>query len=158
MPLELSGVFRPLVELCVEPAGLCGRCPGVSVPLRVVRSPTGLPSKRGPGLGSFSKVDRGIGGICHVAPPTWLVSNFPVRPASSWGAPGRPGTPSEPRRGIDSPVVIRRGERAQMKLCQDSRCSLEGTRRVGELLGVARMVSGTVSHFRAEHGTSLETL
>ena len=69
-----------------------------------------------------------------------------------------PGTPSEPRSGIDSPVVIRRGERAQMKLCRDSRCSLEGTRRVGELLGVARRVSGTVLHFRAEHGTSPETL
>ena len=24
LPLELSGVFRPLVELCVEPAGLSG--------------------------------------------------------------------------------------------------------------------------------------
>ena len=24
--------------------------------------PTGLPSKRGPGLGSFSRADRGIGG------------------------------------------------------------------------------------------------
>ena len=44
-----SGGFRPLVELCVEPAGLCGRCTGVAVPLRVVPSPTGLPSKRGPG-------------------------------------------------------------------------------------------------------------
>ena len=40
--------LRPLVELCVEPAGLCGRCPVVAVPLRVVPSPTGLPSKRGP--------------------------------------------------------------------------------------------------------------
>ena len=30
-----SGGPRPLVELCVEPAGLCGRCTGVSVPLRV---------------------------------------------------------------------------------------------------------------------------
>ena len=35
---------------------------------RGVPSATGLPSKRGPGL---------------VAPPTWLVSNFLVRPASS---------------------------------------------------------------------------
>ena len=35
--------------MCVEPAGLCGRCTGVAVPLRVVPSPTGLPSKRGPG-------------------------------------------------------------------------------------------------------------
>ena len=39
-----SGGLRPLVELCVEPAGLCGRCTGVAVPLRVVPSPTGLPS------------------------------------------------------------------------------------------------------------------
>ena len=30
-----------------------------------------------------------------------------------------PRGPSEPRRGIDSPVVIRRGEWAQMKLCRD---------------------------------------
>ena len=36
-----SGGLRPLVELCVEPAGLCGRCTGVAVPLRVVPSPTG---------------------------------------------------------------------------------------------------------------------
>ena len=27
-PLPCSGGLRPLVELCVEPAGLCGRCPG----------------------------------------------------------------------------------------------------------------------------------
>ena len=31
------------------------------VTLRVVPSPTGLPSRRGPGLGSFSRADRGIG-------------------------------------------------------------------------------------------------
>ena len=72
-----------LFELCVEPTGVSGRCTGVSVPLRVVPSPTGLPLKRGPGLGSFSRADRGIGGVRHVAPPTWLVSNFLVRPASS---------------------------------------------------------------------------
>ena len=41
------------------------------------------PAKRGPGLGSFSRADRGIGGVRPVAPPTWLVSNFLVRPASS---------------------------------------------------------------------------
>ena len=81
--LSCSGGLRPLVELCVEPAGDCRRCTGVAVPLRVVPSPTGLPSKRGPGLGSFSRADRGIGGVRPVAPPTWLVSNFLVRPASS---------------------------------------------------------------------------
>ena len=30
-----------------------------------------------------SRADRGIGGVRPVAPPTWLVSNFLVRPASS---------------------------------------------------------------------------
>ena len=37
-----------------------------------------------------------------MAPHTWLVSNFLVRPASSLGAPGSPGIPSRPRRAIDS--------------------------------------------------------
>ena len=32
----------------MEPAGLCGRCTAVAVPLRVLPSPTGLTSKRGP--------------------------------------------------------------------------------------------------------------
>ena len=32
--LSCSGGLRPLVELCVEPAGLCGRCTGVAAPLR----------------------------------------------------------------------------------------------------------------------------
>ena len=48
--------------------------------------------KRGPGLGSFSRADRGIEGVGDVAPPTWLVSIFLVRPASSLGAPGKPGS------------------------------------------------------------------
>ena len=36
---EASNSDRLGVELCVEPAGLCGRCTGVAVPLRVVPSP-----------------------------------------------------------------------------------------------------------------------
>ena len=43
MLYALHAVIRPLVELCVEPAGLCGRCTGVAVPLRVV------PSRAAPG-------------------------------------------------------------------------------------------------------------
>ena len=50
----------------------------------VVPSPTGLPSKRGPSLGSFSRADRGIGGVRHVAPPTWLVSMIGVYSVSWW--------------------------------------------------------------------------
>ena len=100
-----SGGLRPLVELCVEPACVFGQCTGVSVPLRVVPSPTGLPSKRCPGIGFLSRVDLDIGVVQHVAPPTWLFSNFLVRPASSRGAPGRSRAPSRQSSVIDPPVL-----------------------------------------------------
>ena len=84
-----------LVELCVEPAGLCGRCTGVAVPLRVVPSPTGLPSKRGPHAGQtpsswkwFLKLAGGCGAtalgndpdltalrLCTF--PQWTPANLP---------------------------------------------------------------------------------
>ena len=67
-----------------EHAHYVSRVPlGLVSPPLPFSAPTGLPSKRGPGLGSFSRADRGIGGVRPVAPPTWLVSNFLVRPASS---------------------------------------------------------------------------
>ena len=78
-----SGGFRPLVELSVDPAFFSGRCTGLSVPLRVVTSSTGLPSKRIPCIEFLSRADREIGVVRHVAPPTWLVSNFTMRAASS---------------------------------------------------------------------------
>ena len=50
---------------------------------------TGLHSKRGPGLGSFSRADRGIGGVRHVAPPTWLgrTQQSPERPCQLHSIP-----------------------------------------------------------------------
>ena len=90
------GGLRPLVELCVEPAGLCGPCTGLAVPLRVVPSPTGLPSKRGPGLGSFSRADRGIGrsacGPTHVAR-----LEFPRETGLILRCAGKAGNPFQPR-------------------------------------------------------------
>ena len=68
---------RPRVELCVEPVGFSGRCTGVSVPLRVVPSSTGLPSKGCPGIGFLSRADRAIGVFRHVAPPTRLRLELP---------------------------------------------------------------------------------
>ena len=60
-PLELLRGLRPLVELCVEPAGLCGRCTGVAVPLRVVPSPTGLCIPGSPGESGLCS--RGSNGL-----------------------------------------------------------------------------------------------
>ena len=68
---------RPRVELCVEPVGFSGRCTGVSVPLRVVPSSTGLPSKGCPGIGFLSTAGRAIGVFRHVAPPTRLRLELP---------------------------------------------------------------------------------
>ena len=65
-----SGSLSPLVELCVETAGVSGRCTGVSVPLRVVPSLTGWPSKRRPGIGFSSTADREIRVVQHGAPAT----------------------------------------------------------------------------------------
>ena len=53
-----SRSLRPLVELCVEPAGLCGRCTGVAVPLRVVPSPKGLPSNNAGDMGLIPGLGR----------------------------------------------------------------------------------------------------
>ena len=68
------------------------------------------------------------------------------------------GTPSRQSRGINPPVPIRRGEGSKMKWCRESRCSPR-VRPVcwGNFL-VASRVPSTVSHFKTERGTSLETL
>ena len=50
---HLNAEFQRIARR-MESAGFSRRCMGMSVSLRVVPSPTGLPSKRGPGLGSFS--------------------------------------------------------------------------------------------------------
>ena len=44
--------------------------------LRFVPSSTGLPSKRCPGIGFFSRVGREIGVFRHVTPPTTLCLEF----------------------------------------------------------------------------------
>ena len=120
-------------------------CMGMSVPLRVVHSSTGLLSKRCAGIGFLSRADRKIRVVRHVAPHTWLVSNFLMRPASSLGAPERSGTPSRHSRGIDTPVAITRGEGAQMKWFREPRCSF----RVRPVCrGILRLHQGCQVPFR----------
>ena len=70
--LRCSRGDRPLVELYLEPTGFSGQCPGVSVPLRVFTSSTGLHSKWCPGIRFLSKMDQEIGVFLNVAPPTRL--------------------------------------------------------------------------------------
>ena len=83
--------------------------------------------------------------------PRGYVSNFLVRPASSGGALGRLGNPFRPRRGIDSPVAIRRGEGAQMKWCRDPRCSPRGNPACRGTFG--GHMKGVRYHFTLQDGT-----
>ena len=67
---------RLLVELYLESAVFSGGSTGVSVTLRIVTSFTGLHSKRCPGIGFLSRVDREIGVFGNVAPPMTLRLEF----------------------------------------------------------------------------------
>ena len=149
---------RPLVELSVEPAGFSGRCTGVSVPLRVVPSSTGLPSKRCPGIGFFSRAYQKIGVFQHVVPPTRLRLEFPRETGLILRFAGKVGNPCRQSRGIDTPVAIRRGEGAQMKWCREPRWSPRVRPVCHGTFEVASRVPSTVSHFKTERGNSLEML
>ena len=85
--------YRPLVELYLEPGGFSGRCTGVSVPLRVATSSTGLRSKRGPGIGYLSRVDQEIGVFRKVAPSTMLSLEFPRETCLILRCDGKVGNP-----------------------------------------------------------------
>ena len=149
---------RPLVELNVEPTVVAGRCTGVSVPLRVVPSSTGLPSKRCQGIGFLTRSDREIGFFWHLAPPTRLCLEFPRQTGLILRCVRKVGNYSRQSRGIDPPVAIRKGEGAQMKWSRENRCSPRVRPWCRGTVGVASRVPSTVSHFKMEGETSLETL
>ena len=121
-----SGGLRPLVELCVEPAGVSRRCTEVSVPLLVVPSPTGLPSKRGPGIGFLSRADLEIGVVQHVAPPTILRLEFPSETGLILRHGGKVGNPFQTKQGNRPSCRDQEGRRGSEKLCLEPRCSHRG--------------------------------
>ena len=71
----------------------------------------------------------------------------------------REGREPLPDHAGESPLLLRSGGEKGLRGSGAGTLGvpLEGTRRVGGLLGVAGRLSGTVSPFRAEQGTSLET-
>ena len=71
----------------------------MSVPLRFVPSPTGLPSKRCLGIGFFSRADWEIGVVRHVAPPTRLHLEFPRETSLILRRAGKAGNPLQTKQG-----------------------------------------------------------
>ena len=90
---------RQLVELCLESAGFSGRCTRVSVPLCVVPSSTGLPSKRCPGVRFLSRVDREFGIFQHMAPTMRLLFEFPHETGLIRRFAGNVGNPLQTKHG-----------------------------------------------------------
>ena len=80
----------------------------------------------------------------------------PVGVFSRGGAPGRPGTPSRPRRGIASPVAIRRGKGAPRKRCRRAAPGKSGLHARGEGERVLALESqeGTRASRLVEEGLS----
>ena len=67
--------------------------------LRFVPSSTGLPSKRCPGIGFFSRVGREIGVFRHVTPPTTLCLEFPRETGLILRCAGNVGNPFQTKQG-----------------------------------------------------------
>ena len=96
---------------------------GVSVPLHVVTSSSGLHLKRCPGIGTFLEWTGKSVSFRMWHNTRGFFSNFSVRLASSCSGTCRSGSPSRQSRGIDPHVQIRRGEGAQIKWCRETWCS-----------------------------------
>ena len=72
---------------------------GVSVPLRVVTSSTGLHSKRSPGIGFLSRVDGEIGVFWNVARPTRPLLEFLCETSLLLRCDGKVGIPFQTKQG-----------------------------------------------------------
>ena len=127
-------------NLCLFPEDATG----VSVPFHVFTSSSGLHSKRCPGIGTYLEwMGKSVSfGMWH--DPRGFLLSFNVRPASSRGATRRSGSLSRQSRGIDPHVEIRRRERDQIKLFQETRCSSRVRLVCWGTFGVTSRVSSTV--------------
>ena len=106
---------------------------GMSVPLHVMTSSSGLHLKRCPGIGTFLEWTRKSVSLGMRHDTRGFLSNFSVRPASSCGGTCRSGSPSRQSRGIDPHVQIRRGEWLRLSGAGKISVPLERDQYVGEL-------------------------
>ena len=139
----------------MEPVGFSGRCTGVSVPLRVVPSSTGLPSKGCPGIGFLSTAGRAIGVFRHVAPPTRLRLELPRETGIILRCAVKVGKPLQTKQGNRPSCRDQEGRRRSKEMVWELRCSPQVRPVCWGTFGVASRVPSTVSHFKNERGTTL---
>ena len=125
--------------------------------LRFVPSSTGLPSKRCPGIGFFSRVGREIGVFRHVTPPPTLRLEFPRETGLILRCAGNVGNPFQTKQGNRPSCLEQEGRRCSDEVVREPRCSCRVRPACPGTFGVASRVQSTVSHFKTERGSFLET-
>ena len=103
-------------------------------------------------------MDREIGIFRHVARPTRFPLDFQCETGLLLRCKGNVRIPFQKSRGIDPLVEIRRGQGAQIKLCQETLYSFRVRTVCRGTFWVASKVSSTISNFKRELGLSLEML
>ena len=111
----------------------------------VLTSFTGGSSERCPGIGFLSRGDREIGVLRNVEPPTRPRLECLRETGLILRWTGRSGTPSRQSRGVDPPVQIRRGGRAQRRGAGKPQCSSRGRPGFRGTLWVASRVPSALS-------------
>ena len=136
--------------MSVGPAGFSGQCTRVSVPLRVVPSSTGFPSKRCAGIGFFSRVDREIGVFRHVAPPTRLRLELPHETGLILRCARKVGNPLQTEKGSRPSCRNQERRRGSDEVVLGSSVFLSSeTDMSGNFLG---FIKGVMYHFKTQDG------
>ena len=114
--------------------GFFGPCTGVSVPLRVATSSTGLHSKRCPGIRFLSRADRQIGVLRNVAPLTRPGLVFLCETHLILRGDGKVGNPFQTKQGNRPSCRDQAGRRGSEEMVPGNLgVPLKGDRDVREL-------------------------
>ena len=114
---------RPLVELYLEATGFSGRCTGVSGPLRVATSSTGLHPKRYPGIQFLSRANRDIGVLRNVASTKRPCLEFLRETGLILRCDGKGGNPFDTKQGNGPSCRDQEGSRGSDEVVPETRCS-----------------------------------
>ena len=121
-------------------------------------SSTGLHSKRCPVIGFLSRADGEIGVFRNVAPPTRLRLEFLRETGLILRFDGKVGIPFQTKQGNRPSGRDQEGRRGSNEVVPGTSVFLSSETSMSGNFWVAYRVSSTVSNFKMERGTSLETL
>ena len=146
---------RLLVELYLEPGAFSERCTGVSVPFRVVTSSIAVHSKRCPGIGFLSRVDREIGVLRNVEPPKTPRLECRRETGLILRCNGKVGNPFQTKQGNRPSCRGQEGRRGSEQVLSGTPVFLSSQPGMsGNFLGCIKDVKYCLN-FKSERGTSL---